>query len=142
MLVVHVEDRSISSGDSLTALVVGRATRRDPSRSRSPGARPAGAGGGSRTTTDDPCERGRAAHRRQDEGSSPRDGSRPSPLRLDFDGNGNEGRGGGIDQLREDVSAGARTAPATGVLVLGRTSAVRSCLCRKVDPYLAAHLPK
>lgn len=95
--------RSISSGDSLTAIVVGWSPTTSPS-ARTKQSRRLGAGGegesGGATSA-----RGRAPqrqHHRHDGSPRSREGSRRSPLRLEFIDN--EGRGGDIDQLRDDVA--------------------------------------
>ncbi|CAM9280499.1 unnamed protein product [Ectocarpus sp. 4 AP-2014] len=100
---VPAESRSISSGDSLTAIVVGWSPTTSPG-ARTKQSRRLGAGGegesGGATSA-----RGRAPqrrHHRHDGSPRSREGSRPSPLRLTF--NDNEGRGGDIDQLRDDVA--------------------------------------
>ncbi|CBJ33004.1 hypothetical protein Esi_0402_0018 [Ectocarpus siliculosus] len=97
-------ERSISSGDSLTAIVVGWSPTTSPPGARTKQSRRLGAGGegesGGATSA-----RGRAPqrqHHRHDGSPRSREGSRPSPLRLEF--NDNEGRGGDIDQLRDDVA--------------------------------------
>ncbi|CAN0500328.1 unnamed protein product, partial [Ectocarpus sp. 12 AP-2014] len=101
---VPAESRSISSGDSLTAIVVGWSPTTTSPGARTKQSRRLGAGGegesGGSTSA-----RGRAPqrqHLRHDGSPRSREGSRPSPLRLEF--NDNEGRGGDIDQLRDDVA--------------------------------------
>ncbi|CAM9478113.1 unnamed protein product, partial [Ectocarpus sp. 13 AM-2016] len=100
---VPAESRSISSGDSLTAIVVGWSPTTSPG-ARTKQSRRLGAGGegesGGATSA-----RGRAPRRqyhRHDGSPRSREGSRPSPLRLEF--NDKEDRGGDIDQLRDDVA--------------------------------------
>ncbi|CAM9768530.1 unnamed protein product, partial [Scytosiphon promiscuus] len=119
-------ERSISSGDSLIALIVGQAARSARSPSPCLVVRPTtaetsdlnhGAGEGDRRVTDPPRRRGgagqrldyhQASHRQWHVKSPSYEGPRPSPLRLEVDSNdndcGDEGRGGDIDQLREDVA--------------------------------------
>lgn len=118
--------RSISSGDSLIALVADQQARSARSPSQSPGARPNtaetsgrnhGTFQGDSGVVDAPHRRGRAGqrhdHRRTyHQGSPSCEGPRPSsPLHLETDnndhhghGHGRAGRGGDIDQLREDVA--------------------------------------
>ncbi|CAM9176459.1 unnamed protein product, partial [Hapterophycus canaliculatus] len=118
-------ERSISSGDSLVAVVVGHAARSAPSPSPSPDARPNTAetsgrdrntGEGDRSGSEAPLQRGRAGqhygphethHHRDHKESRSCERPRPSPLRPgadDHDHGHSDKRGGGIEQLREDVA--------------------------------------